>query len=50
MNRPVPVALTVVVTFISALAALAVSGGHNAHAEGTQKAIHSTWRSPLPQR
>jgi hypothetical protein len=40
MNRPVPLALTVLVTFFSALAAIAVSGGHNAHAHGSQKAIH----------
>jgi hypothetical protein len=40
MNRPVPLVLTALVTFFSALTALAVSGGHNAQAHGAEKAIH----------
>ena len=40
MNRPVPLALTVLVAFFSALTALAVSGGHDAHAHEAQQAIH----------
>jgi hypothetical protein len=34
MKRPVPIALTALIAFFSALAALAVSGGHAAHAHG----------------
>jgi hypothetical protein len=40
MNRPVPLALTTLVTFVGALAALAAFGGHSAQAEGAEKAIH----------
>jgi hypothetical protein len=38
--RPIPLALTVLVAFFSALAALAVSNGHDAHAHGNEP--HST--------
>ena len=34
MKRPIPLTLTALVAFFSALAALAVSGGHAAHAHG----------------
>jgi hypothetical protein len=34
-SRPIPLALTALVAFFSALAALAVANGHNAHAHGT---------------
>jgi hypothetical protein len=34
--RPIPIALTALVAFFSALGALAVSNGHNAHAHGNQ--------------
>jgi hypothetical protein len=40
MKRPIPLALTVLVAFFSALAALAVSGGHAAHAQGLGPADH----------
>jgi hypothetical protein len=40
MNRPVPLALTALVAFFSALAALAVSNGHSAHAHGLEHADH----------
>ena len=40
MNRPIPLALSMLVAFFSALTALAVSGGHDANARGTQPAIH----------
>jgi hypothetical protein len=40
MNRPIPLVLSTLVAFFSALTALAVSGGHDAHAHGTQPAIH----------
>jgi hypothetical protein len=33
-SRPIPLALTMLVAFFAALAALAVSNGHNAHAHG----------------
>jgi hypothetical protein len=33
-SRPIPIALTALVAFFSALAALAVSNGHDAHAHG----------------
>jgi hypothetical protein len=33
-TRPIPISLTALVAFFSALAALAVSNGHNAHAHG----------------
>ena len=36
--RPIPLALTALVAFFSALAALAVSSGHQAHAHGTAPA------------
>jgi hypothetical protein len=35
-SRPIPIALTALVAFFSALAALAVSNGHDAHAHGNQ--------------
>lgn len=34
-NRPIPLVLTALVAFFSALAALTVSSGHDAHAHGT---------------
>ena len=40
MKRPIPLALTALVAFFSALAALAVSGGHSAHAHGLAPAAH----------
>jgi hypothetical protein len=40
MKRPIPLALTALVAFFSALAALAVSGGHNAHANGLALTDH----------
>jgi len=40
MKRPIPLALTALVAFFSALAALAVSGGHAAHANGLAPADH----------
>jgi hypothetical protein len=40
MKRPIPLALTALVAFFSALAALAVSGGHAAHAHGLVSADH----------
>jgi hypothetical protein len=40
MKRPIPLALTALVAFFSALAALAVSGGHMAHASGLATADH----------
>ena len=33
--RPIPLGLTALIAFFSALAALAVSNGHAAHAHGT---------------
>jgi hypothetical protein len=39
-SRPIPLALTALVAFFSALAALAVANGHDAHAHGNQP--HST--------
>jgi hypothetical protein len=42
-TRPIPIALTALVAFFSALAALAVSNGHDAHAHGfTQHEAHTT--------
>jgi hypothetical protein len=43
-SRPIPIALTALVAFFSALAALAVSNGHNAHAHATatHDAVHSS--------
>jgi hypothetical protein len=35
-SRPIPIALTALVAFFSALAALAISNGHNAHAHDNQ--------------
>jgi hypothetical protein len=35
-SRPIPIALTALVAFFSALAALAVTNGHDAHAHGSQ--------------
>jgi hypothetical protein len=35
-SRPIPIILTALVAFFSALAALAVSNGHDAHAHGTE--------------
>jgi hypothetical protein len=35
-SRPIPIALTALVAFFSALAALAVANGHDAHAHGNQ--------------
>jgi hypothetical protein len=35
-SRPIPLALTALVAFFSALAALAVTNGHDAHAHGSQ--------------
>jgi len=40
MKRPIPLALTALVAFFSALAALAFSGGHMAHASGLATADH----------
>jgi hypothetical protein len=40
MKRPIPLALTALVAFFSALAALAVSGGHDAHAHGLAVTDH----------
>ena len=40
MKRPIPLALTALVAFFSALAALGVSGGHAAHAHGLATAEH----------
>ena len=37
-SRPIPLALTVLVAFFAALAALAVSNGHDAHAHGNSGA------------
>lgn len=39
MNRPIPLALSILVALFSALTALAVTGGPDAHAHGTQPAI-----------
>jgi hypothetical protein len=42
-TRPIPIALTTLVAFFSALAALAVSNGHDAHAHGlAQHEAHTT--------
>jgi len=40
MKRPIPLALTALVTFFSALTALAVSGGPSAHAHGVEHTGH----------
>lgn len=42
--RPIPLGLTALIAFFSALAALAVSDGHTAHAHGNQPhaALHAT--------
>jgi hypothetical protein len=40
MKRPIPLVLTALVAFFSALAALAVSGGHPAHAHGLEHTGH----------
>ena len=40
MKRPIPLTLTALVAFFSALAALAFSGGHDAHAHGLAAADH----------
>ena len=39
-NRPIPLALTMLIALFSALAALAVSGGHDAHAHGVAADHH----------
>jgi hypothetical protein len=39
--RPIPLALTMLVAFFAALAALAVSNGHDAHAHGTAPDDHN---------
>ena len=39
--RPIPLAVTLLVAFFAALAALAVSGGHDAHAHGTAQ-VHGS--------
>jgi hypothetical protein len=43
-SRPIPIALTALVAFFSALAALAVSNGHSAHAHGiaSHDTVHSS--------
>ena len=48
MNRPIPLALSMLVALFSALTALAVTGGPDAHAHGTQPAIqhHMEARGP----
>lgn len=53
-SRPIPLALTVLVAFFAALAALAVSNGHDAHAHGNTAehaapltATHAALRSDL---
>ena len=43
-HRPIPLALTLLVAFFSALAALAVSSGHDAHAHG--RTGHDTHAHP----
>ena len=40
MHRPIPITLTVLVAFVSALTALVVSGGHDAQAREAQPAVH----------
>jgi hypothetical protein len=40
MNRPLSLALSLLVAFVSALTALAFSDGHDARARGTQPTIH----------
>ena len=40
--RPIPLGLTALIAFFSALAALAVSNGHSAHAHGSQPHAHVT--------
>ena len=39
-RRPIPLALTALIAFFSALVALAVSSGHDAHAHGTPRDAH----------
>jgi hypothetical protein len=50
VSRPVPLALTVLVAFFSALAALAVSNGHLAHAHDGPAATAATSESEIAFR
>ncbi len=49
-SRPVPLVLTLLVTFFSALAALAVSSGHTAHAHDSTPAANTVTKSELALR
>ena len=53
-SRPIPIALTVLVAFFSALAALAVANGHDAHAHGDQPhataAVHHSSAAAITRR
>jgi len=48
-SRPIPILLTALVAFFSALAALAVSNAHDAHARGTE-AHHATAPAAVTQK
>jgi hypothetical protein len=41
-HRPIPLALTMLIALFSAVAALAISGGHDAHAHGLAASMHET--------
>ena len=43
-TRPIPLCLTALVAFFSALAALAVSNGHDAMAHGSEPQHARRWR------
>ena len=47
-TRPIPIALTALVAFFSALVALAVANGHDAHAHGSQQR-HATASGAAPR-
>jgi hypothetical protein len=55
-SRPIPIALTVLVAFFSALAALAVANGHEAHAHGNEPhatspaAVHPSSAATITRR
>jgi hypothetical protein len=51
-QRPIPLALTALVAFFSALAALAVTNGHDAHAHGNthHAALHADGRAITPKQ
>jgi hypothetical protein len=46
-SRPIPLALTALIAFVSALAALTLTNGHDAHAHGKQP--HGTSHAPITQ-